>query len=216
MSPHAAPLSAVLRARTAAAHDVAETSPYLRALGAGRVTAGGLAALLSRLAPVYEALESAAPRWAGHARVGRFVRPELDRAVRLRADLVHLTGSASGALTPASRAYAARIEQAAGAGAAAFVAHHYTRYLGDLAGGQVIRSAVEGSLGLVDGGGASFFAFPGVAAGGFLRQYRGWLDATPFDRTEREELVEETLLAYRLNVALAAELDAELIRWTSA
>lgn len=208
-------LSAALRARTAAAHAEAERSPYFAALAGGRVTGAGLAALLARLAPVYDALEAAGERWADDVRVGRFVRPELHRAARLRADLEHLTGRVEVPVTPASGAYAARIERVAGTRAPAFVAHHYTRCLGDLSGGQVIRAALERSLGLTDGSGGSFFAFPGVRTGALRQQYRAWLDATPFSPDERAELVAEALLAYRLNVAVAAELDADLPRWTA-
>jgi heme oxygenase len=210
------PLSAALRARTGAAHAEAEHSRYMTALVGGRVTAAGLAALLTRLAPVYEALESAGVRWADDDRVGRFVRPELHRTTRLRADLEHLTGGTDVPVTPAAVAYGARVEEVSRASAARFVAHHYTRYLGDLSGGQVIRAALERSLGVADGTGASFFAFPDVRAGALKQQYRGWLDETPFSPAEREELVDEALVAYRLNVAVAAELDADLARWTTA
>ena len=212
----APPLSAVLRARTGAAHAAAEHSPYMTALVGGRVTAIGLAALLSRLAPVYEALEVAAGSWAGDGRIGRFVVPALQRSERLRQDLEYLTGCADVPVTPAAVAYAARIEQVGRSSAAAFVAHHYTRYLGDLSGGQIIRVALERALGVTDGAGASFFAFPSVRPGALKQQYRAWLDQTPFTATEREELVEEALTAYRLNVAIGAELDADLPRWTTA
>ena len=210
-----APLSGVLRARTAAAHVEAERSPFLTALVEGRITTAGLAALLSRLLPVYDALERAELRWVDDPRVGRFVRPELRRGGRLRADLQHLTGHAAAAVTPASTAYAARIDQVA-PDPAGFVAHHYTRCLGDLSGGQLIGAALERSLALVDGRGASSFAFLGSGPDVLRQQYRDRLDQAPFTSSEREELVGEALTAYRLNVAVSAELDADLDRWTSA
>jgi heme oxygenase len=210
----ASPLSTELRARTSAAHAHAESSPFLAALSAGRVTRPGLAALLVRLVPVYDALEAVADWWAGDPLVGAFVQPELHRASRLRADLLHLTGSVQVTGTPASTAYSARIEQVARCSAPAFVAHHYTRYLGDLSGGQVIRAALVRHLGVDDGSGASFFSFPGIRAGAVKQRYRALLDSTPWSERDREQLVEEALVAYRLNVELAAELDADLPRWT--
>ena len=110
----------------------------------------------------------------------------------------------------------ARVEEVGRTSAAAFLAHHYTRYLGDLSGGQVIRAALERSLGVTDGAGASFFSFPDVRPGALKKRYRELLDEVPFDAAQREELVAEALVAYRLNVALAAELDADLPRWTTA
>lgn len=209
-------LSAVLRTRTAAAHAEVERSPYLAALAGGRVTGLGSAALLARLLPVYDALEACAARWSGDPRVGRFVRPELARADRLRADLRHLTGCSDVRPTAASTAYAARVEQVAARSAVGFVAHHYTRCLGDLSGGQVIGAALARSLRLGDGGGASSYAFPGVRPEVLREQYRGWLDETPFTDDERDELVDEVLVAYRLNAAVGAELDVDLARWTTA
>lgn len=209
-------LSAELRARTSAAHDSAEHSPFMTALVGGRVTGIGLAALLSRLAPVYAALERVADGWADHPVVGDFVLPELHRSERLAADLRHLTGCDDVALSPASVAYAARMEEVGRASAPAFLAHHYTRYLGDLSGGQVIRAALERSLGVTDGAGASFFAFPDVRPGALKKRYRDLLDQAPFTPQQREELVAEALIAYRLNVALGAELDRDVPRWTTA
>lgn len=209
-------LSAELRARTAAAHDSAEHSPYMTALVGGRVTGIGLAALLSRLAPVYAALERLGDGWSAHPVVGDVVLPELRRSERLADDLRHLTGCDEVALSPASVAYAARIEEVGRTSAPAFLAHHCTRYLGDLSGGQVIRAALERSLGVTDGAGASFFAFPDVRPAALKKRYRQLLDEIPFDAAQREELVAEALVAYHLNVALAAELDRDLARWTTA
>jgi heme oxygenase len=212
----APPFSSTLRERTCKAHTEAEHSTYMTALVGGRVTTIGLAALLSRLLPVYETLEVAAERWIDDPRIGQFVRSELHRTARLRADLEHLTGCVDVPVTPASVAYAARVEQVGRSSGPAFVAHHYTRYLGDLSGGQVIRVALERNLGVADGSGASFFAFPGVRGGALKQQYRNWLDETPFTHAEREELIEEALVAYRLNIDIGRELDADLQLWRSA
>lgn len=207
------PLSEDLRRRTAQAHAAAERSPYLDALAGGRVTTAGLAALLGRLLPVYVALEDAAATWSGNAVVAPFLLPGLPRADRLRHDLAHLAAALPA--SPAAVAYAFRIRRVARTSPAHFLAHHYTRYLGDLSGGQVLRAAVERSLGVADGSGASFFTFPDLPAAQAKTQYRALLDAAPFTAAERDELVAESLEAYRLNVALVAELDADLARWTT-
>lgn len=198
-------LGAELRARTAAAHAEAQAAPLLAALATGAVSTQEYAALVGRLLPVYEALERVEERWRTDPRVGILVQPELRRAQRLRADLAHLTGSHRAAATASSVAYARRIDEVAGASAPAFVAHHCTRYLGDLSGGQVVRAALGRSLGLGDGIGASWLHFPDEGAGVLKQAYRLHLDALFFDDHEREELVAEALVAYRLNVDLAAD-----------
>lgn len=206
MTATSLPLSADLRARTAAAHADAEGSPFFADLAAGRVTRLQVAALLGRLLPVYVALEQAARRWSRDPTVAPLVVRGMERSGRLRADLAAL--GATEAESPAGDAYAARIARVASTDRAAFVAHHYTRLLGDLSGGQVVRVALERSLGLEEDNGASFFAFPQVLPGPAKQAYRKALDALPLSRAERERLVEESLVAYRLNAALADELDA--------
>lgn len=191
--------SALLRSRTAAAHAQVERAPFLVALAAGQVARADVAALLARLLPVYDALEDAARPWAGDQRVGRFVVPELHRAQRLRADLERLRADQD--VSPAAQAYAQRVTGAATT-AAGFVAHHYTRYVGDLSGGRTIGDALARHLGLD----LAFFAFPDVPDD-LVPRYRRWLDETPFTAPEREELVAEVLAAYRLSAAVVEEVE---------
>ena len=70
----------------------------------------------------------------------------------LEADLRHLIGAdwrERIAPVPSTSAYAARILEAAEEGwAAGVIAHHYTRYLGDLSGGQMIARRVAKQHGL--------------------------------------------------------------------
>ena len=200
----AAPLSAELRARTSGAHTGAETAPLFARLSAGAVSRDEVAGLLGRLLPVYEALESAAGLWVDDPVVAPLLLPGLERAPRLRADLAALgTGPV---LSPAAAAYAGRVAQAATAGRPAFIAHHYTRYLGDLSGGQVIRAALGRTLGLDAATGASFFVFDGLRPGPVKQAYRSVLDTLPFSTAERDALVAEVLVAYRLNTDIAREL----------
>ena len=193
-------LSAVLRARTAAAHAAAERSPFLTALVAGDVTAAGVAALLGRLAPVYRALEETGASWSADPVVGPFLLPGLPRSAGLAADLAALPAPTVD--SPAADAYAARV-LSRGATRTGFLAHHYTRTLGDLSGGQLMGAAVQRCLGLS----LRFFAFPDLRLGEAKSRYRALLDAAPLTAQEREEVVEEALVAYRLNGALHAELD---------
>ena len=76
---------------------------------------------------------------------------------------------------------------------AGFVAHHYTRYLGDLSGGQLVRKALQREYGLGEEG-TAFYAFPGVAVGAVKRRYREMLDAAPWDEAERARFVDEVSL----------------------
>lgn len=202
----APPFSTALRDRTAAVHAAAESAPFLLALSEGRVSRSGVVGLLQRLVPVYEALESVAAQWICDPQIAPLLVPGLERAARLRQDLA-LLGVAPGAPSPAADRYARRIREVGAASAPAYLAHHYTRYLGDLSGGQIIGAALRRSQDLE----LSFLAFPGLRGPAAKKAYRAHLDGLGWGTAQQDEAVAEADLAFLLNQQLAAELEAEVL-----
>jgi heme oxygenase (biliverdin-producing, ferredoxin) len=199
------PFSQLLRERTASVHAAAENAPFLLALAHGRVTPQGVTGLLQRLLPVYDALEGLAGRWRDDPAVAPLIVPGLERAEALRSDLASL-GSDVAVASVAARDYAARIVLAGSESPQAYVAHHYTRYLGDLSGGQIIAAALRHELGLD----LAFFDFPDLRGPAVKRAYREHLDGLPWTPAEQEASVAEAGVAFAHNQALAAELEAEV------
>ena len=90
--------------------------------------------------------------------------------------------------------------------AGGFVAHHYTRYLGDLSGGQAIRRIMQRQFGF-ETNGVGFYLFDQIASPkAFKDTYREQLDAVGWDAAERERVIDEVLAAYRLNTELFDDL----------
>jgi heme oxygenase len=88
------------------------------------------------------------------------------------------------------------------------VAHHYTRYLGDLAGGQVVGKVLERTYG-VTGPGALFYDFSALGSPSrFRARYRALLDAAPWDDIEQRRVADEAVRAFELNIAVFEELAA--------
>jgi heme oxygenase len=204
----AATLSARLRNGCRAIHDTAQSAGYLDALLAGRLPRDGYAALTVQHFFIYETLEQAAAAMADDPVAGAFVSPELTRLPALRADLELLRGPGRpgrAEALPATDEYCARLREVAFDRPAAFVAHHYTRYLGDLSGGQYIGRAVHRVYDLGDAGGR-FFTFEGIDPPAFRSRYRELLDSAAFTAEEGEFLVAEVDHAYRLNIAVLREL----------
>lgn len=206
------PFSARLRAETAAHHRRAEASPFVDDLLAGRLPLAGYAALAGQHWFVYDALERVAGDWAGHGLVGPFLDPRLQRLPHLERDLAFLFGAdwhQRLAPLPATRRYVARIEQVGRADPAGFLAHHYTRYLGDVSGGQAIAATLRRRYGLVDGHGTAFYRFEHVRSPGAAREdYRARLDAAPLRPVQQRALIAEARAAYRCNTELFADLGA--------
>ncbi|MFF4652227.1 heme oxygenase (biliverdin-producing) [Streptomyces sp. NPDC001380] len=207
------PFSDALRTATRAAHTEAEESAFMGDLLGGRLGLDAYARYTEQLWFVYRALEDGAARLADDPVAGPFVRPELERVPELERDLRHLAGEdwrARASALPATRRYAARIAEVAAHWPAGYVAHHYTRYLGDLAGGQVVRRTAERTWGLDAGGdGVRFYVFERIGSTpAFRREYRGLLDGLPVGEAERRRVAAECCDAFALNSAVLAGLAA--------
>ncbi|MET8995203.1 biliverdin-producing heme oxygenase [Amycolatopsis sp. NPDC004169] len=208
----ARPFSATLRASTLEVHDRANYSTYMRALLGGELTRQGYAELAVQYYFVYGALEAASDAMAGDPVGGEFVFEELRRLPLLERDLAHLVGPDwRETITPlaSTREYVARIREAS-AWAGGYVAHHYTRYLGDIAGGQAIRRLLEKTYDVAEAG-TLFYHFEGIgSAPRFRDQYRAKLDNAPWDEAERARVIDETRVAFECNVAVFEELATRL------
>lgn len=153
--------STLIRTASHEQHVEAETSTFMSDLLGGRLGVDAYARYTEQLWFVYEALEAGAGRLASDPVAGPFVRPELMRLASLERDLAHLRGAdwrAGLTALPATEEYAARVRECAEDWPAGYVAHHYTRYLGDLSGGQIIRDKAERTWGFTrkgDGSGST-------------------------------------------------------------
>ncbi|WP_030780535.1 heme oxygenase (biliverdin-producing) [Streptomyces sp. NRRL S-920] len=211
------PFSTVIRTASHEQHTEAETSTFMSDLLGGKLGVDAYARYTEQLWFVYRALEDGAEALAADPVAGPFIQPELLRVRELERDLAHLRGAdwrAGLTPLPATAAYAARVEECARTWPGGYVAHHYTRYLGDLSGGQIIRGKAELTWGFArKGDGVRFYVFeeiPNPAA--FKRAYRELLDgidAVVTDELERKRIVDECKRAFALNTAVFQQLGQE-------
>jgi heme oxygenase (biliverdin-producing, ferredoxin) len=207
-------LAAALRAGTAEAHEAAESEAFVHHLLAGHLDRDAYARMLAQLHPVYVALAAPAPAVAADPTVAALRACAPDRVGALEADLEDLLGADWQERHPpldATRAYVDRLRVAAH-DVPAFVAHHYTRVLGDLAGGQVIRDAAVRSYGVPVGAGTRFLTHGGPDPLPHTRTaYRAALDATGWDDDTVAACVDEARVAFGHNRALLAALAVEVV-----
>jgi len=176
----------------------------------GEGTRNDYIALVAQHYFIYEALEAAETAFAADAVVAQFATPRLTRLPALEADLEYLLGADWRdriAPLPTTVAYVARIQAVADERwSGGFVAHHYTRYLGDLSGGQFISRVMQRRFGF-DSNGVGFYLFDEIAdPQEFKQTYRDELDRVEWDAAERERVIDEVLLAYRFNTELFDDL----------
>ncbi|MFJ4363428.1 heme oxygenase (biliverdin-producing) [Streptomyces chartreusis] len=206
--------STVIRTASHEEHVQAETSTFMSDMLGGRLGVDAYARYTEQLWFVYEALEAGAERLASDPVAGPFIRPELFRLASLERDLAHLRGPGWRSLVsalPATRAYADRVRECAEGWPAGYIAHHYTRYLGDLSGGQIIRDKAEKTWGFTrKGDGVRFYVFEEISnPAAFKRSYRELLDEVRADDLEKQRIVAECKRAFALNTAVFRALGEE-------
>ncbi len=205
------PFSAALRERSSSAHSGSEHAGFMADLMSGKGTRDDYIALVAQHWFIYEALEAAAERMKADPVASLFISDRLTRLPALEADLEFLIGPDWRERIeplPTTKRYADRIRPVGVAWAGGFVAHHYTRYLGDLSGGVFIGRLMARQFGF-ETNGIGFYLFHDIAdPKAFKDVYREQLDAAPWDAAEQERVIDEVLAAYRFNTDLFADLAA--------
>lgn len=204
------PFSRQLWESTASAHGSAETSTNMAKLVKGELSRDAFIAMQRQLYFLYQTLEQEMAANLDDPIIKAFHDERLDRTAALSADLLALTGEIPDAdeIDPVTAKFCELIRSTAKEWAPALIAHHYTRYLGDLSGGQQIRGVVEGAYGIGKDSGTAFFYFDELGdLAEFKNKYRSDLDEIGFDAEQRKRFIEEVHSSYALSSALVAELE---------
>ena len=210
-------LASQLREGTKKAHTMAENTGFVSCFLKGVVDKASYRTLVVDLYFVYDAMEQEIGklRAAGHPVVGPVGFPELNRRESLEQDLAFYFGEGwrnSVKATPAAQEYVARIHQIAQESPELLVGHHYTRYIGDLSGGQILKAIAQKAMNLGEHDGLRFYAFDAIPdEKGFKANYRATLDALPIDQATADRIVAEANHAFHLNMTMFQELEGNLI-----
>ncbi|MGG7510403.1 heme oxygenase (biliverdin-producing) [Plantibacter sp. YIM 135249] len=203
------PFSQALRERTSSGHSSSEGADFMSDLMTGKGTKEDYVALVAQHFFIYEALEAAADRMRKDAIAAPFISDKLTRLPAIEQDLEFLIGADFRdhiSPLPTTQRYVARINEVGAVWAGGFVAHHYTRYLGDLSGGQIIRTLMQRQFGF-DTNGVGFYLFGDIAKPKeFKDVYREQLDSVPWDEAEQARVIDEVMVAYRFNTDLFRDL----------
>ena len=204
------PFSQALRERTRGGHSDSEGASFMDDLMTGKGSRDDYVSLVAQHYFIYKALEAAGESMKNDADAAAFVTPQLIRLPALEADLQFLIGDdwlERIVPLPTTARYVDRIDQvAAQKWSGGFIAHHYTRYLGDLSGGQIIRTLMQRQFGFQTNG-VGFYLFDQIAKPKeFKDVYRAQLDAVDWSEEERERVIDEVMIAYRFNTELFVDL----------
>ena len=205
--------------RTRTLHLEAERTGVIRDLLRGESSRDSYILLLRNLLPAYRAMEQGLARHRGSPGLGALADYQLDRAPAIESDLDELYGERwrhDVPLLPAGEIYAGRIAKVAEGDGARLIAHAYTRYLGDLSGGQILQKLLTRSLELRPSE-LSFYDFPRFCDLTELKTgYRKALDQAGAHASDPDLVVEEGAIAFSLNIDLSCAVQSTMSRGSAA
>lgn len=201
-----------LRNGTQHAHTAAEHTDFMKRFVKGNISKETLGQLLGNLYYVYNQLETELQSQQNHPVLSKIYFPELNRTAKLATDLGFYYGENwqnTFQPTPAAKAYMAQIQSVAQSNAPELlIAHAYTRYMGDLSGGQMLQRIAQTALGLESHQGITFYDFDDIQdANEFKVKYRDALDSLPVDDVLVDRIVAEANTAFSLNISMMRELE---------
>ncbi|MFD1201829.1 biliverdin-producing heme oxygenase [Leucobacter albus] len=209
------PFSRVVRESSWSDHSSSEGANFMEDIMRGVASKQDYIDLVAQHYFMYEALEEASQLLAADPAYADLHPAALVRLGTLEVDLEHLLGAnwrEEIRPVPASAEYAARIREVAAEGwLPGVVAHHYTRYLGDLSGGQIIAKRVARQHGF-ESAGIEFYNFASLGdLKAFKETYRDGLDriGETLGEDEQQRMIEEVRTAYSFNTAVFVDLAAQ-------
>jgi heme oxygenase len=212
-SPDGVVTSLYLRTKTL--HVEAERTGIIRDMLRGEASREGYALLLRNLLPAYQAMEQGLERHLRSPGVGVLAQYRLDRAPTIESDLVALCGAGWShdlPLLAAGDLYAQQIAKAAEGDGSRLIAHAYTRYLGDLSGGQILQRLLVRTPGLQPAE-LTFYDFSRFSDLEALKaDYRKALDHAGMVAPDRRAVVEEAAIAFSLNIDLSRAVQVAALR----
>ncbi len=209
-------LATKLREGTKKAHTMAENVGFVKCFLKGVVEKNSYRKLVANLYFVYSAMEEEMERHKHHPIISKVVFPELNRKASLEEDLYFYYGTnwrEQVAPSQAGQAYIERIREVSSTAPELLVGHFYTRYLGDLSGGQILKGIAQRAMNLVDGNGTAFYEFDSIPdEKAFKVKYRQAMDELPIDEATADRIVNEANDAFGMNMKMFNELEGNLIK----
>lgn len=209
-------LATKLREGTKKSHTMAENVGFIKCFLKGVVEKNSYRKLVANFYFVYSAIEEEMEKHKDHPILSHIYFPELNRKASLEQDLTYYFGNNwrnEVTLSPAGESYVKRIREVSETQPELLVGHSYTRYLGDLSGGQVLKKIAQNAMNLSDGNGTAFYEFADIPdEKEFKNKYRQAMNDLPVDEATADRIVDEANDAFGMNMKMFNELEGNLIK----
>ena len=205
-----------LKTETKKSHTAAENTKFVGSFLRGVISEKSYKQLVANFYFIYRAMEEEIDKLKDHPVVGKIRFELLNRTNALERDLRYYYGPTwRRDIVPSEECqrYVNRIREVAEDDPELLVGHHYTRYMGDLSGGQILKGIAEKALDLRKGEGLHFYEFEGIAdKQGFKTQYRNTLNMLPINQSQANAIITEANWAFRLNMFMFDELQGNEVQ----
>ena len=209
-------LAQQLREGTTKSHSMAENVSFVKSFLGGVVDKKSYRKLVANLFFVYSAIEEEIERNKFHPAIKLIYFPELNRKESLERDLLYYYGpNWLSQIKPstATQIYVDRIHAIGKNQPELLISHAYTRYMGDLSGGQILKKIAKNAMHLSDDKGTQFYVFKDIEDDNVFKQlYRKALDDVPVSSDQATQIISEANVAFNLNMRMFQELDSNLIK----
>ena len=210
-------LAGQLREGTKKSHTMAENTGFVACFLKGVVEKTSYRKLIGDLYFVYKAMEEEIDRLVqeDHPVIKHIGFKELFRRQTLEKDLEFYYGNNwldQIKISESAQSYVNRIRLVAYESPELLVGHHYTRYIGDLSGGQILKKIAKKALNLRGDDGLNFYEFKLIEDEKlFKKSYSETLNKLPIDQKIADNIVEEANEAFAYNMNMFKELEGNLI-----
>ena len=115
-------------------------------------------------------------------------------------------------ISKSAKEYVNRIHLVAKKSPELLVGHHYTRYIGDLSGGQILKKIAKKALNLDGNNGLNFYEFKNIDdEKKFKEEYSKTLNQLPINQNIADQIIDEANQAFTYNMKMFKELEGNLI-----
>ena len=198
-----------LKEGTKESHSAAENTKFVASFLRGVVDYEEYRKLLTNFYYVYDTMEQRI-RGTEDPMVQAIRSESLERKEGIERDLEYYYGAdwkEKQIPSDACNKYCHRINEIAEESPYLLVAHHYTRYIGDLSGGKILKEITARVLKPPAGKGLDFYEFPSIPDAKLFKQnYRACLDNLGTTVPQENALIAEANYAFELNLNMFNEI----------
>ena len=209
-------LAEQLRQGTTKSHSMAENVSFVKSFLGGVVDKKSYRTLVANLFFVYSAIEEEMYKNKNNISISPIYFDQLNRKESLEKDLLYYYGSDWQSVVKPSavtQIYVNRIHEIGNHQPELLISHAYTRYMGDLSGGQILKSIAKNAMQLSGDQGTEFYVFRDIKNDKeFKQMYRKALDSISVTEDQVNLIISEANVAFNLNMKMFQELNSNIVK----